>query len=198
VGDFYLGVDIGRRRDLTVFWLWQKTGDVFWTRMAREMRNAPFALQRDFLYSLLDGSFFSATASSQGRTAAPVQRCCIDSTGIGAQLAEEARAAFGPVVEPVTFTLSVKEKFAVRMRRLLEERRLRLPSSKEIREDFSSIKRSTTFSGAARFAAESGGDGHADRFWAAALGICAAQRPATVFEHRSAGPRVFAGMKGFY
>lgn len=31
--DLYLGMDIGRKKDLSVIWIDEKKGDVFWTRM---------------------------------------------------------------------------------------------------------------------------------------------------------------------
>jgi len=178
--EFYLGLDIGRKNDLTVFWLWQKEGDVYWTRMMREMRDTPFSLQRNFLYGLLSGSFGLS-----------VRRAAIDSTGMGAQLAEEAREKFGPSIEPVNFTLPVKEDLAVTLKRALEERKVRIPSSPLIREDFHSIKRQTTSAGNVRFGADPDDMGHADRFWAAALGLHAAKAPQAVFEFESVRPRTF-------
>ncbi len=184
--DFYLGVDIGRKHDLTVFWLWQKEGDVFRTRMVRELRDTPFSIQRDFLYALLDGSF-----------GIRITRTAIDSTGLGAQLAEETTAKFGPQVEAVTFSLPVKERLALDMRRALEERRVRIPISNSIREDFYRIRREATYAGHSRFLAERDGDGHADRFWAAALGIYAGKAPTALFEYESAGHRAFSSLRGF-
>jgi len=183
-GDYYLGLDIGRKNDLTVFWLWQKEGDVYWTRMVREMRETAFSFQREFLYGLLSGSFGLS-----------VRRAAIDSTGMGAQLAEEAREKFGPAVEPVNFTLAVKEDLAVTLKRFLEERKLRIPSSPLIREDFHSVKRQTTSAGNVRFGAEADEKGHADRFWAAALGLHAAKTPLAVFEFESVRPRFFGSIK---
>lgn len=165
--DFYLGVDIGRKRDLTVFWLWQKEGEVFRTVMVHEMRNATFREQRAFLYSLLDGG--------------SIHRACIDSTGIGAQLSEEAVERFGHRVEAVVFTQRVKESLAFTMKRKFEERLLSIPIDKDIREDFHSVRRMTTEAGNARFDADRTEAGHADRFWAAALGVHAgSSKPVTV------------------
>jgi phage FluMu gp28-like protein len=165
-GELYLGVDIGRKHDLTVFWLMEKLGDVYWTRMVREMRGVPFSLQRDLLYSLLEDT---------------PARCCIDSSGIGAQLAEEAVERFGPKVEAVTFTASVKEDLAVTARRHFEDRTLRIPKDKTLREDLHSVKRTVTHAGNVRFSADRTGGSHADRFWALALALHAgSSQPAAV------------------
>jgi len=168
-GPLYLGVDVGRRRDLTVFWLLERTGDVLWTRMVREMDRAPFRAQREFLYWLLDGQ---ALGPSRGE--ARVLRACVDSSGMGGQLAEEAAERFGPRVEAVAFTQAVKEDLAVTLRRRFEERAIRVPSDPAIREDIHSVRKFTTAAGHARFEAERSGGSHADRFWALALAVHAA------------------------
>src|SRR3990172_7031519 len=44
-GVCYIGNDIGRRHDLWVAWVWEKVGDVFWTREIRTLKRASFAEQ---------------------------------------------------------------------------------------------------------------------------------------------------------
>ncbi|MDA8170305.1 MAG: terminase family protein [Nitrospiraceae bacterium] len=206
-GDFYLGMDVARKGDLTIFWLWEKVGDVFWTRMVKEMRNTPFSVQRDFLYGLLGGETVGADprVCPDGRThgCAPtfrIRRCCIDSTGLGAQLAEEAIDRFGPTVEAVLFTQKVKEDLAVTLRRKFEDRQVRIPADRDIREDIHSVKRFTTSAGNIRFDAERTELGHADRFWAAALGVHAGTGAPWVaeFEVPAKSERAFLGMRGFF
>ncbi len=202
-GEYYLGFDVARKGDLSIFWLWEKVGDVFWTRMVKEMRDTPFAVQRDFLYGLLEPAH-PPSNSSWGLRPQPhvtagirIRRACIDSTGIGAQLAEEALQKFGPRVEAVSFTQKVKEDLAVTMRRKLEDRLVRIPADRDIREDFHSVKRITTPAGNVRFDAERTELGHADRFWAAALGLHAGSRQAPVIEFESAGARRFFNIGGY-
>ncbi len=211
-GEFYLGMDVARKGDLTIFWLWEKVGDVFWTRMVKEMRNTPFAVQRDFLYGLLDqsknlpsplfgkeGNPTLAKGGMGGFERIRIRRCCIDSTGLGAQLAEEAIDRFGPTVEAVLFTQKVKEDLAVTLRRKFEDRQVRIPADRDIREDFHSVKKFTTSAGNIRFNAERTDLGHADRFWAAALGVHAGSTAGGgIIEFETAGPaRVFSGIRGF-
>jgi phage FluMu gp28-like protein len=159
-GETYLGVDVGRKHDLTVFWLLERVGDVLWTRSVREMRAAPFSVQREALYSLME--------------AEGVRRCSMDSTGIGTQLSEEAVARFGSRVEPVHFTQASKEDMALRARRAFEDRTVRVPVDRSVREDLHSLSRSVTASGATRYSAARIKGGHADRFWALALALEAA------------------------
>jgi len=183
-GDLFLGMDIGRRRDLTVIWLYELVGDVFWTRSVREMVRTPFREQRQELFWYL--------------SLPRLRRGCIDSTGLGMQLGEEARERFGYLVEPVNFTPAVKQELAVTQRRKFEDRLVRVPARREIREDLHSVKKVTTAAGNIRYDAErTEAGGHADRFWASALALHAGTNPPSKPEYQSATRRR-ARMKGAY
>lgn len=152
LGELYLGFDVGRHRDLSVIWLLQQVGDVSWTRRVIELQGTSFAAQREVLYGLLPKA----------------RRACFDSTGLGMQLAEEARYRF-PQVEAVTFTAAVKSDLATTLRRSFEDRTVRIPIDDAIREDLHSVQRIVTAAGNIRFDAERDAGSHADRFWALAL-----------------------------
>jgi phage FluMu gp28-like protein len=152
-GELYLGMDIGRKKDRSDIWLREKIGDVFWTRMVLGMERTPFNVQRQQLFEVLPY----------------VRRACIDATGIGAQLAEEAVQAFGAKVEAVVFNLENKERMATGLKASLENRQERIPASAAIRRAFNAVKRYSAPTGHFRFDAERTDAGHADEFWAAAL-----------------------------
>lgn len=157
-GQLYLGFDIGRRADLSVIWIAEKVGPMLFTRDIRVMDKVPFRAQKDMLWSYLE--------------LPAMRRACIDESGIGMQMAEEAQDDFGRHrVEPVHFTNAVKEELAYGLRRRVEEKTLVLPESRKLRDDLHSIKRSTTTSGNIRFEVQGSRQlsGHADRFWAGAL-----------------------------
>jgi phage FluMu gp28-like protein len=135
--------------------------------MVRSLANVPFDEQLAFARQLL---------SLRAADGPPlVRRAAIDSTGMGAPLAESLAREFGPRVEPVVFTAAVKEDLAYRTRRRLENRRSLLPDSRDIRRAFASIKRLVTLTGNLRFDAERTDAGHADEFWAKALADYAAE-----------------------
>lgn len=159
-GDVFLGVDVGREHDLTVIWALERSGGLLRTRKLMEMQGETFAAQEAALYPLLE--------------IPNVRRCCIDETGIGRQFAERARARFGYKVEGVTFTLQSKEKMAYPLRAAFEDRALKIPESPKIVADLRSIKKVQSAGGNVRFAADRGTNGHADRFWALALALEAA------------------------
>ena len=191
-----MGIDIGRHHDRTVFWLdeLQVSGSIPQSgkvsgrgeaadnshraadtlplavaRLVRTFSNTPFAEQLDFARELL---------SLRGPDGRPlVRRACIDSTGMGAPLAESLEREFGPRVEPVTFTAAVKEDMAYRVKRRLEQRLDLLPDAPEIARAFGAVKKLVTAAGNTRFDAERTDAGHADEFWAKALADLAAEQP---------------------
>jgi len=207
-GEFYLGIDIGRHHDRTVFWVDQVTvgpsgarpeagrstpwraptgpgavqpGEdggraplgptthrVAVARLVRTFSNTPFAEQLDFARQLL------SLPSPDGRPL--VRRACIDSTGMGAPLAESLEREFGARVEPVTFTAAVKEDMAYRVKRRMEQRLDLIPEAPEIARAFGAVKKLVTVAGNTRFDAERTDLGHADEFWAKALADLAAEQ----------------------
>jgi phage FluMu gp28-like protein len=206
--EFYLGIDIGRHRDRTVFWVDEikvsqgradsqmgrsadgkqpaylptslsahlptspsapSTPRVAVARLVRSFSNTPFAEQLAFARELL------SLPGPDGRPL--VRRACIDSTGMGAPLAESLEREFGPRVEPVTFTAAVKEDMAYRVKRRMEQRLDLIPDAPEIARAFGAVKKLVTAAGNTRFDAERTDLGHADEFWAKALADLAAEQP---------------------
>ena len=159
--DFYVGVDIGRRKDLTVIWVLEKIENIKYTRLVVELAKMPFHKQEEILHEILSHKLF--------------RRDCQDDTGIGMQMTENAQVKFGKFrVEGVTFTNKVKEDLAYRLRTEFENKTVFIPSKHEIREDLHSVRRITTASNNIRFDADRSDNGHADRFWALALALHAA------------------------
>jgi phage FluMu gp28-like protein len=162
----FIGYDVARTTDLSVIDVEEKVGDVLWERLRIEMRGKSFAEQRDTLWQLM---------------ACPaVRRACIDSTGLGMQLAEEAVAQWGYRAEAVRFSNQVKEDLAFPLRAAHEDKRLRYARDEKLRADLRGIKKETTASGNIRFVGESA-DSHCDRFWAKALALHAAKAPKVEF-----------------
>ena len=161
-GDLFVGVDIGRKKDLTVIWVLERCGPILVTRQVKILERTPFHIQWDVLFATL----------SHPR----LRRACIDATGLGMQLAEEAQRAFGQYrVEAVTFSGSVKESLAYGLRTAVEDVALLVPEDHDTREDLHSVRKVTTAAGNIRFdVAATDAKGHADRFWAAALAVEAA------------------------
>jgi phage FluMu gp28-like protein len=159
-GDLYLGYDVARKKDLSVIELVEKYGGMVWTRKQIVMEKTKFSTQKEILWKLL---------------ALPrLRRACIDCTGLGMQMAEEAQDAFGKFkVEGVNFSGPVKEELAYGLRNYFDDKAIRVPEDFAMREDLHSVKKTTTAAGNIRFdvAASERAGGHADRFWSLALAI---------------------------
>jgi phage FluMu gp28-like protein len=155
-GPLYLGVDIGRHKDLTVMWLAEKVAGRLITRKVAFLNRVPFRRQEVILrVEFLDLK--------------NLIRACIDQTGIGEQMAENAQADYGYKVECVRFNIEVKITMAFAVRTAMEDGAFLTPDAPRIESSFRKIKKTTTVAGNIRFDGERDKDGHADDFWAGAL-----------------------------
>ena len=166
--ELYLGGDIARVKDLTVFWIVRKVGSFRPTVHRVALKNVPFEEQERILYSLLELT--------------SLRRACLDNSGLGRQLVERAQKRFGTYkVEPVTFTASVKEELAYPLRASFEDRTVRIPDDQTIIASHRAIRKETTAAGNVRFVAEHTEAGHADDFWAHALALHAGKMAGAPF-----------------
>ena len=173
-GRLFAGVDIGRKKDLTVLWVVELLGDVFYTRAVITMEKMRKSAQEAILWPWF----------------AICDRICIDATGLGIGWADDAQDQFGEHrVEAVTFTGQVKEALAYPVKGAMEDRKVRIPDDPKVRADLRKVQKVTTSAGNIRFVAESTLDGHADRFWALALAVHAGSNPSAPIEFMSSGPR---------
>ena len=173
-GRLFAGVDIGRKKDLTVLWVVEQLGDVFYTRHVETMEKMRKSAQEAILWPWFE----------------ICDRICIDSTGLGIGWTDDAQDKFGEQrVEGVNFSGQVKEALAYPLKGAMEDRKVRIPEDAKIRADLRKVQKLTTAAGNIRFVAESTPDGHADRFWALALALHAGSNPSAPIEFTSGGPR---------
>jgi phage FluMu gp28-like protein len=183
-GRLYAGVDIGRKRDLTVLWVVEKLGDVLYTRHVEVMERMRKSEQEKILWPWFERC----------------DRVCIDATGLGIGWTDDAQDKYGAHrIEGVTFTGQVKEALAYPVKGAMEDRTLRIPEDPTIRADLRKVQKVTTPAGNIRFVAEATADGHADRFWALALATHAASA-ASGPVHAASRPRKnrLAEMDGYF
>ncbi len=179
----FAGLDIGRKKDLTVLWVLELLGDVLYTRQVIELKNMSKPDQEKVLWPIL----------------AHLERCCLDYTGLGIGWGDDAQQQFGEYrIECVTFTPRVKEALAYPVRGKMEDKKLRIPYKPEIRADLRAVTKETTAAGNIRFTAERSENGHADRFWALALAIEAAGSGAEDTNFLSGAPRESVSMMQGY
>jgi phage FluMu gp28-like protein len=162
-----MGIDFGRRHDLTVAWTLKQVGDVQQTVEVLEMDRTPTPEQVERLRPRL----------RQAR------RVCLDYTGggigLGDYLAKEfgewdpAKHKFGKI-ELCQFTNPLKLEIFSKLRMAFEKRKVRVPVNRAIREDLHSVNRVSTATGQVTYRAPHNADGHADRCTALALALRAA------------------------
>lgn len=179
-GDLYLGGDIGRNRDLTVFAVLEKAGQ---TRRVIAMLR-------------LDGMRLPAQQRHLDTICALARfrRACIDMTGIGLGLVEYAQEKWRHKVCGVNFattepisdkirsegrkaeTAKVTEIMATDLLTCFEERSIEIHVGldSDARDDLRKPEKITSPGGRVSIAAVRDGAGHADHFWALALAVRAA------------------------
>ena len=173
-GRLFAGVDIGRKKDLTVLWVVEQLGDVLYTRHVEGLQNMRKSEQEKVIWPWFERC----------------DRICIDATGLGIGWADDAQDKFGEHrVEAVTFTPRSKEALAYPIRGAMEDRTLRIPQDPKIRADLRQVTKQVSTTGNVRFTAERTPDGHADHFWALGLAVHAASSPSAHIEFMSGGPR---------
>jgi len=185
-GPCYVGVDIGIRSDLFVIYVLEEIGDVLWTREIIARKRIKFAEQDALLADVFKRY--------------NVVRCCMDQTGMGEKPVEDAKATHGESrVEGVIFSVSSKLLLATIGKEAFEDRKIRIPlGDQELRADLHKLQKITSPTGAPRFAAESDSSGHADRTWAAFLGLYAAKDGATTYEYDSMPTALHQDLSGDY
>ena len=175
-GPTYIGVDIGRRRDLWVAWVIEMIGDVAWTREIVELKNRSFADQDDEL-DRLDARY------------RPV-RIAKDQTGMGEKPVEDAKRRYGEHrVEGVILSAPRRLDLATALKERYEDKTWRAPRDPIVRQDLHSIRMEQGVTGAPRLLIdEFQKESHADRFWAGALAAGAAANPAVEYDYRPVKP----------
>lgn len=162
----FLGVDIGRKRDITALSLLRKWPETtLWMDDLICLHKKPFQEQEEII-----GRVIRANG---------VERCCIDATGMGMHLAENLQREFGGVVIPVTFTRGSKIHLATQVRKTMEQGHIKLLNDGPLLADCHAIERRITSNGNIVFDATRNELGHADRFWSLALGLEAARHDAS-------------------
>lgn len=157
----FMGVDIGRFNDRTVFYILGKVkNDCKRSVMRYEMRDAKFDEQKKVFKKLMENL--------------PIYRSCVDRTGIGTQLAEEMHDIYKERVEGYLFTQQSKEILCMNVKTALERNEFEIENDRDFHNQIHSIKRIPTAGGGFRYDAERDDKGHADSFWAWALANYAA------------------------
>ncbi|MGQ0287131.1 terminase large subunit domain-containing protein [Pasteurellaceae bacterium 22721_9_1] len=159
----FVGMDIAARNDLTVIWVIEQVGDVYWTREIITLKRTALREQ----LSELERVFAEYHVIS----------AYLDQTGMGEKMVEDAQYTHGKNrVQGMLFNVATKLNMATIGKNAFEDRKIRIPQGDNaLREDLHKLKKVMGSTGQPRFIAESDSQGHADRTWACFLALTAAQ-----------------------
>jgi phage FluMu gp28-like protein len=159
-----MGLDFGRRHDLTVAWTLARVGDVWQTVEVLVLEKTPTDQQVELLRPRIQ----------------QCGRVCLDYTGPGVGLGDyltrefrkydPERHQFGKI-ENCVFTNQLKVELFSKLRMAFENRAVRVPINRVIREDLHCLNRVSNASGQVSYRAPHSPDGHADRCTALALAL---------------------------
>jgi len=189
-GDVYVGVDVGRNRDLTVITVIEKIGPVHFVRGILRIQGMRLPQQQIRLAEICSTPRF--------------RRACIDMTGIGLGLCEYTQEKFGssrihginfgstvPMTKRIATegrkqeTVRVTEAMATEMLQVYEDRMIQHPFDQQLRDDLRKPEKSVSPGGRVSIAATRDEAGHADHFWSFALAIDAGSQASGPFAYKS-------------
>lgn len=160
-GILYLGYDVAKNRDAaSIFVLGLLPDGRKKVYGYEELRAKTFDFQQDCIHRIMKSL--------------PVKRMCIDSTGMGAPIAEALSKKYRERVEGIDFSIATKEEMAMGIKIGLQQKRFILPNEKNLQNQIHSIKRKPSTGGHFRYDADRDENGHADSFWSFALANLAA------------------------
>lgn len=181
-GDVVVGIDVARKKHLTVIWAFEVRDRTLYSLGLEEHHGLSFREQFER---------FSNVARCRC-----VRRIAIDATGLGSQLGEDLTKDFGAhQIEPCVFGPTFKEQAASRMRNRFLDKLIRIPVDDAIRNDLHSVRKTVTTAGNIRLDAPESDGSHADRFWAAALACHAAADGGGPIECETGPPTISSGLR---
>jgi phage FluMu gp28-like protein len=218
--ELYLGIDFGRKQDLTVCWVLEKLpNSLTLNRNLDPNLSSSAAPIASAALSAFNRSFITREVLVLQRTPTPAQiealrprvqlarRVCIDYTGAGVGLGDALAGEFGRAqdakdgggkVELCTFTAGLKEEIFVKLRAAMERRSVWIPKCTTIREDLHAMHRVVSQQGHISFRASRTADGHSDRCTALALAVRAAESAPVSAPASCVGRRLPSLMGGPY
>lgn len=178
-GPLYVGLDVGRFRDLTVISVVERLEGIHYVRAILRIENMRLPDQQKRLAEICKLPRF--------------RRAAIDMTGLGLGLYEYAQDEFGVSrIQGINFaasvpttklielegrrqtTVRVTEAMATELLQVYENHRIQHPADEQLRDDLRKPEKITSPGGRVSIAATRDEAGHADHFWSLALAIDAA------------------------
>jgi phage FluMu gp28-like protein len=162
----YGGIDVGRKKDLTEFFiLGLTTSGSMPLRAMVSLDRVEFDEQEACFHQMI--------------TALPFVQVLVDQTGLGMQLAENLSRT--GIAQGVTFTNETKALWATETKISAERGNTPIPPERDLSYQIHSIKKMITPAKNVVFDTARNEQHHADKFWAWALAVWAARSPKGVY-----------------
>jgi len=151
----YAGYDPGKLVDSGVFYVVEKDGDKWITRHIKEWKKINYQVQLQHI--------------EKAFKIARITKLRMDRTGVGEKLYEDLHNAHHSRVEGVSFTNAIKEKMAIDLKVVFEDKQIEIPYNMILTNQLHGLQRLITKSNNARYTHQTGQ--HDDYVWALALAI---------------------------
>src|SRR6266571_2285255 len=165
--DYYVGVDLGQKRDHSVVAVILKKNDqITLVHMKRFALGTEYQAIIDYLKLV-------------GERFRNVRAFYIDQTGVGEAFPENARRAGIKNVEGIELSLPRKSDVMTNVKQVMEQKRLHIPRDRELIIEMNAEIAKLTEAGKTKFHHRSGT--HDDRLWALALAVYSSRYEITRF-----------------
>ena len=157
VEDYYVGVDLGQKRDHSVVAvIRKKDGQIYLVHLKRFPLGTEYQAVIDYLKLV-------------GERFRNVRAYYIDQTGVGEAFPENARRAGVKNVKGIELSLPRKSDVMTHLKQVMEQKRLHIPRDRELIIEMNAEISKLTQAGKTKFSHRSGT--HDDRLWALALAV---------------------------
>jgi phage FluMu gp28-like protein len=164
-GDYWVGVDLGKKVDYSVVAVIRKNGDIF-----RLVGLKVFPLGTD--YTGETGVIGYLKLLNQKLPT--IHKILMDQTGVGESVVEEAKKSV-PHVDGVMLSAPTKQDIMNFLKMMMQQKRLLIPYQLELANELNIERFQLTKAGQIQYSHPDGT--HDDRTWAVALGIYSTKGP---------------------
>jgi len=164
-GDYWAGLDLGKKHDYSVLALVRKDGDIF-----RLMGLKIFPLGTEYTGEAGVVGFVRVLT----KKLQTVHRILIDQTGVGESVVEEAKKSL-PYAEGIILSVPVKQDIMNYLKIMMQQKRFLIPYQLELANELNVERFQLTKAGQIQFSHPDGT--HDDRVWSVALAIFATRTP---------------------
>ncbi len=165
LGDYWVGVDLGKKQDYSVVAVIRKDGDIF-----RLVGLKVFPLGTDYTGETGVISFLKVL-NQKLRT---IHKILMDQTGVGESVVEEAKKSV-PRVEGIVLSAPAKQDIMNFLKMMMQQKRFLIPYQLELANELNTERFQLTKAGQIQYSHPDGT--HDDRDWGIALAVYGTKGP---------------------